>query len=148
MSTPAYQTEPWFAMLQEAIHASSQSEVGRQLGMSHSAINMVLRGTGAYGSGKASTARIAQRVTDTYGRWVCPFLTDSDQERVVTAAQCRSYAHREAPTGSPRDLAHWRACRDCANRERSAPPVTRVDPPRRSAATTPAVPTKPTPEAS
>lgn len=126
MTAPAYQAEPWFAMLMGAIAASNQSEVGRQLGVSHSLINMVVRGTGPYGRGEASTARIAQRVLDSYGRWPCPYLGDGEQGRVVESSQCRAYAHRDAPTGSPRDLAHWRACRTCPNRDRSAPPVARV----------------------
>lgn len=139
--TQPYMHEPWFAMLQDAVKASDQSAVARLLGRSASAINQVLRGTGAYGSGAASTASISQRVLDTFGTWPCPFLGDGSDERVITAAQCRGYAHREAPSGSPRDVAHWRACRECPNKARSTPPVARPVVPRPKHADTPTAPT-------
>lgn len=129
MSLP-YMHEPWFTMLLDAVKATSQSAVARQLGRSACLVNQVIKGGGAYGEGKASTDGIARRVLDTYGQWPCPYLGDGSDTRVISAAQCRTYAHREAPTGSPRDLAHWRACRTCPNKARSAPPVPRPVVPR------------------
>lgn len=128
--TLPYMHEPWFAMLTDAIRASDQSAVARQLARSPSLINQVIKGTGAYGTGAASTAAIAKRVMDTFGQWPCPFLGDGSDERLISAAQCRGYAHRDAPAGSPRDLQHWRACRECPNKARSAPPVARPVIPR------------------
>lgn len=130
MTELAYMREPWFALLLAAIAASDQSAVARAIGRSPSLVNQVIKGSGAYGSGAASTAAIARRVLDVFGQWACPFLSDdvsgdASAQRVITSAQCRTYAHRDAPTGSPRDLAHWRACRTCPNRARSAPPAHR-----------------------
>lgn len=130
MMLPTYQSERWFEMLGEAIDRSSQSAVARQLGVSPSLINQVVRGGGNYGTGVASTEAIARRVLDSYGNWTCPYLSDDQQPRVISAEQCRTYAHRDAPTGSPRDLAHWRACRSCAMKDHSAPPAQRIPIPR------------------
>ncbi|TXI20192.1 MAG: hypothetical protein E6Q67_09530 [Roseateles sp.] len=127
-----YMTEPWFAMLKAAVAASDQSAAARALGVSPASVNQVVRGKGNYGNGKASTAGIAQRVLDTFGQWACPFLSDGGAERCISAAQCRDYAHRDAPTSSPRDLAHWRSCQTCPNKKRSAPPVHRPVVPRKA----------------
>lgn len=128
--TQPYMSEPWFAMLTEAIAASDQSAVARQLARSPSLVNQVIKGGGAYGTGAASTDKFAQRVLDTFGNWPCPYLGDGGADRVISSTQCRTYAHRDAPTGSPRDLAHWRACRTCPNKARSAPPAHRPVVPR------------------
>jgi hypothetical protein len=37
-------------------------------------LSLVLNGGGLYGSGRASTERIAERVIHTYGRYICPHL--------------------------------------------------------------------------
>lgn len=143
MTAPTYQAERWFSMLREAVGRSSQSAVARKLGISPSMVNQVLHAGGNYGKGTASTAGIERRVLDTYGNWPCPYLGDDQQPRVITAEQCRAYAHREAPTGSPRDLAHWRACRTCEMKEHSSPPVQRVPVPRTRQAATEANPSTP-----
>lgn len=133
MSGPAYQQEPWFKLFHEAVKRSTQRKVAQQLAVTDSLVNQVLNGTGEYGKGTASTRRFAQRVNDAFGKWACPYLSDPDEPREVSAEQCRSFAHREAPTGSPRDLAHWRACRACPQKEHSAPPVPRTSALRRPA---------------
>lgn len=127
--TLAYQQEPWFQMLRDAVNAGTQRAVSKQLGLSDATVSQVLNGTGLYGTGTASTKRIAERVVNTYANWPCPFLGE-EGERVISAAECRSYAHRDAPTTSPRDLQHWRACRECPMKSRSAPPEVRVSSPR------------------
>lgn len=126
MTAPAYQQEPWFGLLRAAVQRSTQRKVAQQLAVAESLVNQVLRGTGEYGKGTASTRRFAQRVNDAFGKWECPYLSDAEAPREISAEQCRSFAHREAPTGSPRDLAHWRACRACPQKEHSAPPVAKV----------------------
>lgn len=130
MSPPIYQSEPWFALLQGAVASSSQQSVATQLGVSTATMSQILRGTGLYGSGKASTERVAKRVKDTYGQWLCPFLSEDDAPREITSAQCRALAHRPTPTTSPRDLTHWRACQVCPMKQRSAPPLARPHKPR------------------
>ena len=120
----------WFRLFAEAITDRGQKTVSAELGLSRATVNQVLRASGNYGTGMANTGRIGQKVMDTYGQWVCPFLSD-DGSRQISASQCRAKAHREPPTGSPRDLAHWRACQSCPMRARSAPPQARPVIPRK-----------------
>lgn len=128
----AYMSEPWFAMLVEACKREDQRRVGQRLGVSDSVISQALRGTGAYGSGKASTTRLADRVVHKFGSFECPHLTEQyGEQRVITAAECRSYAHRATPPiGSPGLMQHWRACASCPHKPLSAPPVPRDPKPR------------------
>lgn len=120
----------WFGLFSDAVTARGQKTVSDELALSPSTVNQVLRAGGNYGTGVADTARIEQRVMDTYGGWQCPFLSDGEP-RQISAGQCRAKAHREPPTGSPRDLAHWRACQACPMRVRSAPPQARPVIPRK-----------------
>lgn len=130
MIVATYQQEHWFTLLRARVDAegATQSGVAKQLGISSPTLSQVLNGTGAYGSGLASTERIADRVLHTFGRYPCPHLSEEagGEQRVITAEQCRAFAHRPAPTGSPRDMQHWQACRACPHREASAPPVPRA----------------------
>ncbi|MDH1333243.1 hypothetical protein N5D77_05955 [Comamonas thiooxydans] len=125
----AYQSEPWFAMLSNRVQqpGAVRAQVARQLGISAAALSQVLNGSGCYGDGTAKTDRIADKVVHTFGRYSCPHLTaeSGGDDQVITAEQCRSYAHREAPTSSPREMQHWQACRQCKHRDASAPPVAR-----------------------
>ena len=134
MTPPSYMQEPWFALLKSRCVGAVQAHIAKALGISATSLSMILNGTGPYGEGKASTARIAERVTHTYGRYVCPHLTEEEGgiERVITAEQCRSIAHRLPPTGSPRDMQHWQACRKCPHLDASAPPVERDPIPRKT----------------
>ncbi len=127
-----YMQTSWFTMLSAAVQGSSQTRVAGELGVSPALINQVLRGGGAYGTGQASTERIERKVMDVYGQWACPYLSEGGAAKVISSAQCRGWAHREAPTGSPRDIAHWRACRECPMKSRSAPPQRRPVIPRKS----------------
>jgi len=127
---PAYMKEPWFVLLQERAQRpeSVRAQIARQLGISAPALSQVLNASGCYGNGKAKTDRIALKVIHTFGRYTCPHLTAEagGNEQVITAEQCRAYAHRKAPTASPRDMQHWQACLQCSRREASAPPVPRA----------------------
>ncbi|WP_293222261.1 hypothetical protein [Ottowia sp.] len=128
MNEAPYMSEPWFALLlqQVEVPGATQASIARQLGISAVTLNMVLRGTGPYGAGQADTHRVADRVIHTFGRYVCPHLTAEagGVEQVITAEQCRAYAHRPPPT-TPRELRHWQACQQCPHRAASAPPVPR-----------------------
>lgn len=127
--------EPWFALLCErtTVPGVTRTHVARLLGISGATLSQVLNGSGLYGTGVADTGRIADRVAHTFGRYACPHLSaqTAGDEQVITAAQCRAFAHRPAPTASPRDIQHWQACRTCAHREASAPPVPREVIPRK-----------------
>jgi hypothetical protein len=126
--------EPWFQLLIERCKGAVRARIAEQLGISSTALSMVINATGPYGSGVASTERIAERVVHTFGRYACPHLTaeSGGEECVITADQCRATAHRPPPTGSPRAMQHWQACRQCSHREASQPPVERVPVPRKS----------------
>lgn len=126
MSRPDYMDEPWFAMLQAATGSVTRAELSRRLGVSGPTISQVLNASGLYGTGKASTARLAERVRHVLGSFECPHLSgQSEQPRIITGDQCRSYAHRDAPTGSPQDLHHWQSCQQCPHRALTAPPQPR-----------------------
>lgn len=135
MTQPAYMQETWFAQLLAAAQATSRAEVARRLDLSGAAISQVLNASGLYGTGGASTTRIAEKVRHVLGNFVCPHLTEQHgEERVISGDQCRSFAHREPPTGSPKDLAHWQACRSCPHRALTAPPQPRTPVPRKKPA--------------
>ena len=123
--TPAYMQEPWFLMLRTRCESMRQKAVADLLGVSAPTLSQVLNGGGLYGTGVASTARIADKVVHTFGRYVCPHLTaeEGGVEQIVTADECRVYAHRPAPVGSPRAMQHWQECRRCPHFAASAPVV-------------------------
>jgi hypothetical protein len=127
-----YMAEPWFRLLRDACGQLGSAEMARRLGVSGPLISQVLNASGLYGSGAASTARLAERVMHTLGSYECPHLCEQyGASRVISAAQCRAYAHRPPPTGSPLDLAHWQSCQACGHRALSAPPQPREIKPRK-----------------
>lgn len=127
--------EPWFAMLRQAAAGHKRSWVAVYLGVSGSTVTQVLNGTGLYGTGKASTHRIADKVIHKFGQFECPHLTERFGEpRVISADECRTHAHRATPPiGSPQALLHWRACNGCQHKPLSAPGTPREPKPRRKA---------------
>ena len=136
MSAPAYMAEPWFNLLQRACQAEPRARVAARMGISAPVVGQVLNGSGLYGNGQASTRKVAIKVEHTFGHWPCPHLTEQGDgaEQVITAARCREFAHRDAPTSSPRDIAHWQACRKCPHQALTAPPKPRPVVPRKRAA--------------
>ena len=134
MADLPYMAEPGFALLRAACEGTPRAQVAKRLGVSAPVVGQVLNGSGAYGSGKASPRKLFLRVEAAYGNWPCPHLTEQSADgapQVITAARCRELAHRPAPTGSPRDIAHWQACRQCPHHTATAPPVPRPKVPRR-----------------
>ena len=123
---PDYMNEAWFALLQARTEqpGAVRAHIAKQLGIGPAALSQVLNASGLYGTGVASTKSIANKVIHTFGRYACPHLTDEagGEACVITAEQCRAYAHRAAPT-APREMKHWQACNHCAHKEASAPPV-------------------------
>lgn len=141
MTAPSYRDEPWFALLVQTCQARSQRTVALAVGLSEGAISQVLNGTGFYGSGKASTARIGQLVTHRFGRFQCPHLTALFEEpREIPGDECAAHAHGPVPTGSPGAIAHWRACQTCPHRAYTAPPEPRIPRPRKARAVSPVQP--------
>lgn len=135
MTAPTYMADPRFAMLKDACSdGTPRAQVATRLGVSAPVVTQVLNGTGAYGSGKASPAKLFIKVEATFGHWVCPHLTeqsDRGEPQIIIAARCRELAHRTVPTGSPRDLAHWQACRKCPHYVPTTPPQPRPVVPRK-----------------
>ena len=128
---PPYMSESWFELLQKRTEGQQRTQVAKTLGISPATLSQVLNGSGEYGKGTASTARVADKVVHTFGRYVCPHLTEEagGVSQEVTADQCRAHAHRSAPS-TPRDMRHWQACNQCPHKAASAPPVARVVQPR------------------
>jgi transcriptional regulator with XRE-family HTH domain len=127
----AYMDEPWFHVLTDACKASSQRKVAERLDVSNGAISQVINGTGLYGTGKASTEQIAQRVLHRLESWSCPYLSERStdgQAVVINGEQCRDYAHRSAPSLNPQAMQHWQACHRCEHRKWTAPSKTDAEP--------------------
>ena len=120
---PPYMSESWFELLQKRTEGQKRTQVAKTLGISPATLSQVLNGSGEYGKGTASTARVADKVVHTFGRYVCPHLTEEagGVSQEVTADQCRAHAHRSAPS-TPRAACH---------------PPGRADPRYRGAATAP-----------
>lgn len=124
MSMPSYMSEPWFALLQAACAARSRKQVADALAVSAPVVSQVLNASGKYGAGQAKTDKLAERVLHTYGRYPCPHLSEQKAETVVLSAdECRAFAHRPAPAGSPRDMQHWQACLQCPHKGHTATPA-------------------------
>lgn len=124
-----YKTQPWFALLENAARTMPRKSVALALGVSAPQVSQVLNATGKYGSGEATTDKIADKVLHTFGRYVCPHLSEQSgfgpDHVVISAEQCRGYAHRPAPTANPHDMRHWQACNSCVHKVHTAPPVLR-----------------------
>ncbi|KIO49622.1 LacI family transcriptional regulator [Nitrosospira sp. NpAV] len=93
----------WMSLLASAVAASNKAKVAEDLGVSRTAISLVV--SGKY---PASTDKIAARVIETYGRVICPHLGEE-----ITLAECKQYHTGQVPTSSPRAMKHWRACQTC-----------------------------------
>lgn len=131
-----YQNEAWFALLQTACQTQMRCKVAEALGVSAPLLSQVLNGSGKYGTGEASTAKLADRVMHTFGRYDCPHLSEQNgAPHVITSDECRVFAHRPAPVGSPRDMQHWQACNTCPHKAHTAPAAPREVKPRKARAT-------------
>lgn len=95
----------WLELLAGAVEASSKADVARELGVSRSAVSLLL--AGKYPGG---TERMAVRVLNRYARLDCPHTGHP-----VTPERCRRLAG-PVPTSSPAALRQWRACQACPNK--------------------------------
>ncbi len=96
----------WMTLLAEAAKKTSMTTVALQIGVSRTAISLVL--SGKYPS---STENIAAKVIDAFGKVGCPYLQTN-----IRQSECRDYNSSAIPTSSPRALRHWRACQACPER--------------------------------
>jgi hypothetical protein len=98
---------PLFVQLLGAeVARSNMTKTGQRIGMSRTAVSLVL--ANRYPS--PSTAGVERRVMDVLGRLECVALGE-----VVTASECQSYREKAAPTHNPMAMQHWRACQHCPN---------------------------------
>jgi hypothetical protein len=98
---------PLFVRLLAAeVEASNKTQASRRIGMSRTAVSLIL--ANRYSS--PSTAGVERRVMETLGRIECVALED-----VVTIDQCQSYREKPAPTHKPQAMQHWRACQHCTH---------------------------------
>lgn len=93
----------WRRLLDRAIAGSSKQAVADRLGVKRTTVSLV-----ANDKYPARTDKFAARVMEVLGREHCPFL---DAE--ISREQCREFHDRAAPTSSPREMRHWRACQGC-----------------------------------
>ncbi|OIO05282.1 MAG: LacI family transcriptional regulator [Desulfovibrionaceae bacterium CG1_02_65_16] len=101
----------WQTLLAEAVASvGSRAAVARELGVSRTAVSLLL--AGAY---PGDTAHMAARVIARYDRLLCPHTN-----REVTPDHCRKFCG-QVPTSSPAALRQWRACRACPNNPNANP---------------------------
>lgn len=97
---------PLFVQLLGAeVERSNMTETGKRIGMSRTAVSLVL--ANRYPS--PSTAGVERRVLVALGRIECVAIGE-----VVTAPQCQSYREKPAPTHNPQAMQYWKACQHCA----------------------------------
>lgn len=96
----------WLELLRRAVDETSQQAVADKLEISRATVSLIVNG-----KYPARTDRIARRVLVAYSNVICPFL-----EEQISAARCRDYHTRAAPTSSPYAMRHWRACQGCPNK--------------------------------
>lgn len=107
-NTPAYMLTDWFRGLTREVEASSQTAVAKKMGIPRVSLTILLRGLGAYGTGRCSTARYERLYRQTFEAITCPF-----NGRPVDIEYCREKALQAAPTHNPQKLNHWKACQEC-----------------------------------
>jgi len=86
--------------------ASNKTKAGERIGMSRTAVSLIL--ANRYPS--PSTAHVERRVLDALGRLQCIAL-----DEVITTEQCQSQRKKPAPTHNPHAMQRWRACQHCVN---------------------------------
>ena len=94
------------SLLAGEVNRSNRTLAGRRIGMSRSAVSLIL--SNRYPS--PSTAGVERRVMEALGRIECVALCE-----VITAEQCQTFRERRAPTHNPMAMQHWRACQHCPN---------------------------------
>lgn len=102
----ALTTPKWRRLLQAAVEVASITDVAAKIGLSRTAISLVMGG-----KYPAKTDKIAARVLDVYDRIVCPHSGDE-----ITHIACRALSTSSVPTSSPQAMRHWRACQSCLHK--------------------------------
>lgn len=94
-------------LLEKSVKAHGQSEVGRRIGYSASAVNQAL-----HGKYKGSLENLLQRVVEVFGTGsvTCPVMGR------ITIQQCAAERKKPFAASNPQRVRLYRACRDCAVR--------------------------------
>ncbi|PTQ68153.1 hypothetical protein [Pseudomonas sp. GV071] len=107
----APRTEAWGAqpplfvqLLGAEVARSTITATGKRIGMSRSAISLVL--ANRYPS--PSTAGVERRVLAVLGRIECLVVGEG-----ITADECQRYRDKPAPTHNPQAMQKWKACLHC-----------------------------------
>jgi hypothetical protein len=101
----------WLELLRQAIAADPRGIAGvaEAIGVARATLSLV-----ANDKYPAKTDKVAAKVLAVYDRLDCPHTGEA-----LTRATCQLMATRAAPTSSPRDMRHWRACQTCPNKPAS-----------------------------
>lgn len=92
----------WFEQLKRAVDESSCADVARRIGVSRSAISLLVNN-----KYQGDTSRMAVRIKEYFSRVICP-----ESGLQISRAQCRANVGN-VPTSSPAAVRQWKACRKC-----------------------------------
>lgn len=98
--------DTWMSLLRGQVAARSMTAVAEELGVSRTAISLVM--SGKY---PGKTDRMAARIIAAYARVRCPYV-----QELIPLADCRA-RQKKMPTSSPGALRWWRVCQNCEHKE-------------------------------
>ena len=96
----------WIHLLAKEVESSSRTAAGDRIGISRTAVSLLL--ANRYSS--PSTARMEKRILAALDGIHCPA-----QGINISTEQCREYRDRPAPTHNPMAMRVWRVCQNCPN---------------------------------
>ncbi len=104
MSDAATEQPAWLRALAERCHATSQARAAREVGLSPSTINQVLKGT--Y---RGNWERVRTRIEGALLHVAvhCPVLGE------ISSADCLDYQRRPFVATNPQRVRLYKACRTC-----------------------------------
>ncbi|MBD9499972.1 helix-turn-helix domain-containing protein [Pseudomonas sp. PDM17] len=100
------QPPQWVCLLAAEVEQTNRTRAGERIGMSRSAVSLVL--SNRYPS--PSTSAVERRVVAALGALDCPA-----QGEPISLIECQSYREKKAPTHNPQAMQQWKACQHCTN---------------------------------
>jgi hypothetical protein len=100
------QPPQWVMLLAAEVEQSNRTRAGERIGMSRSAVSLVL--ANRYPS--PSTKAVERRVVEALGNLDCPALAST-----ISVVECQSYRELKAPTHNPQAMQKWKACQHCTH---------------------------------
>lgn len=94
----------YLELLQKEVSRSSMQQVANQLGVSRTAVSLLL--SGKYG---AKTGAMEERIERAFGTINCPVVGE------ILPKQCAEYHTRPAPLNNPVAMQHFRICQSCVH---------------------------------